>query len=274
MLRLLTPDIVAGTWEAVGPAPLPNGQTEGTVTAVSGRATSIAVHPTTRTSFTSAPRKAASIARSTAATWKATLTRADPRCRRARARPVEPSTVFVGTGEPNFVRLFFGVGVYRIDNADDTRRRWALQPQLLTVERGRADRALHRPKVAVHPTDPTSSLSAPPPASAASACAQAAIGGPRPVPLDQRPRPAPTFQKLAVETVNAGNRSSVDIEFEPGNPNTISPPFRASAPPETGASIARPTRWPRPRLHADALDRDRRHEPCGARWPSTRWAVP
>ncbi|MBL8190991.1 MAG: hypothetical protein JNK38_23435, partial [Acidobacteria bacterium] len=34
------------TWTEIGPSPIPNGQTEGVSTAVSGRTTAIAVHPT------------------------------------------------------------------------------------------------------------------------------------------------------------------------------------------------------------------------------------
>jgi hypothetical protein len=38
--------LVGGPWRELGPAPTPNGQTVGTVTPVSGRVISIAVHPT------------------------------------------------------------------------------------------------------------------------------------------------------------------------------------------------------------------------------------
>src|SRR5438876_7608277 len=41
-----TARISTTSWTAIGPTPIPNGQTDGVVTAVSGRVTAIAVHPT------------------------------------------------------------------------------------------------------------------------------------------------------------------------------------------------------------------------------------
>ncbi len=40
------PKAVTAAWTPIGPAPIPNGQTVGVSTAVSGRVTSVAVHPT------------------------------------------------------------------------------------------------------------------------------------------------------------------------------------------------------------------------------------
>jgi len=40
------PTAVLSTWTAIGPSPIPNGQTQTTVDAVSGRVTAIDVHPT------------------------------------------------------------------------------------------------------------------------------------------------------------------------------------------------------------------------------------
>src|SRR5262249_20220990 len=41
-----SPQTIASTWAQIGPAPIPNGQTQTTTTAVSGRTTCIAVDPT------------------------------------------------------------------------------------------------------------------------------------------------------------------------------------------------------------------------------------
>lgn len=114
---------VAGTsftWVPIGPSPIPNGQTVGAVTPVSGRTISIAIHPTNPdivyvgtangglyrsldggTSWVPMMDSALSLAIGSVA-----------------IAPSQPETIYVGTGEVNFSQdSFFGVGIYRIDNA-------------------------------------------------------------------------------------------------------------------------------------------------------------
>ena len=221
MQRLLSPDIVAGTWEAVGPAPLPNGQTEGAVTAVSGRTISIAVHPTDP-NIVYVGTAQGGIYRSTdgGLTWKAIFDSALSLAVGALAiSPSSPSTLFVGTGEPNSsCDSFFGVGVYRITNADTTpvlAGPFNLDGVGVDVMSGRSVG-----KIAVHPADPNVIFVG----------TANGIGGIACAPSVNQPNRglyrstnamgvAPTFKKLNVATANGGNRSVTDVVLEPGNPN-------------------------------------------------------
>jgi photosystem II stability/assembly factor-like uncharacterized protein len=111
----------ATAWSPLGPSPIPNGQTQGAVTAVSGRVTAIAVHPT-NPSIVYVGTAQGGVYRSVdgGTNWTPIFDGAQSLSIGAIAiAPSSPSTVFVGTGEPNYSGdSFGGVGLYRIDNAD------------------------------------------------------------------------------------------------------------------------------------------------------------
>ncbi|HTC95498.1 MAG TPA: Ig-like domain repeat protein [Terriglobales bacterium] len=111
----------ATTWIELGPSPIPNGQTSPTEVAVSGRVSAIAVHPTNpNIIYVGAAGGGVFRSLDGGATWTPLLDGALSLSIGAIAiAPSQPSTVFVGTGEANLaLDSFFGVGVYRIDNAD------------------------------------------------------------------------------------------------------------------------------------------------------------
>jgi hypothetical protein len=115
------------SWTFIGPAPIPNGQTDGVVTPVSGRVTAIAVHPTNpNTVYVGTAQGGLYRTLNGGASWTALLDTATPGATggslaigAVAIAPSQPSTVFVGTGEGNLsTDSFFGVGMYRITNAD------------------------------------------------------------------------------------------------------------------------------------------------------------
>ena len=107
-------------WTALGPAPIPNGQTVAPTSAVSGRTISIAIHPT-NPNIVYVGTAGGGLYRSTDGgnNWLALMDNALSLAIGALAiAPSQPETLYVGTGEHNFSQdSFFGVGVYRIDNA-------------------------------------------------------------------------------------------------------------------------------------------------------------
>lgn len=106
-------------WTALGPAPIPNGQTTPT-SAVSGRTISVAIHPT-NPNIVYVGTAGGGLYRSTdgGTNWLPLMDNALSLAIGALAiAPSQPETLYVGTGEPHFsADSFFGVGVYRIDNA-------------------------------------------------------------------------------------------------------------------------------------------------------------
>jgi hypothetical protein len=109
------------TWSPLGPAPIPNGQLDGTIAPVSGRVTSIAVDPINSAIFF--------VGTASGGLWRTEDGGADwvPLMDGAESlavgsvaiAPSQPSTVYVGTGEANQSGdSHDGVGLYRIDNAD------------------------------------------------------------------------------------------------------------------------------------------------------------
>ncbi len=108
------------TWTEIGPSPIPNGQTEGVSTAVSGRVTSIAIDPTDpNVVYVGAAQGGVYRTLNGGASWTAIFDSAQSLSIGAIAiAPSDPTTVYVGTGESNSsCDSFFGVGIYRITNA-------------------------------------------------------------------------------------------------------------------------------------------------------------
>jgi photosystem II stability/assembly factor-like uncharacterized protein len=216
-------------WKPIGPAPLANGQTFGVTQAVSGRTTSIALHPTNPDiAYVAAAQGGVYRTLDGGGTWTQLFDNAQTLAVGSVAiAPSQPSTIYVGTGEGNFsADCYFGVGVYRIDNADSN------SPTLsgpFNQDGSSADvlSGWAIDKIIVHPTDPNIIFVA----------VASGIGGISGTSLNDtgaastKPRglfrstnaasASPTFSRLAVATDNGGNLSSTDIEFEPGNPSTV-----------------------------------------------------
>ncbi len=113
-----------GPWLPIGPAPIPNGQVAVLPqTPVSGRTISIAVHPTNpNIVYVGTAQGGLYRTINGGINWVPLMDGALSLAIGAIAiAPSQPETIYVGTGEPNLsADSFFGVGVYRIDNASTT----------------------------------------------------------------------------------------------------------------------------------------------------------
>jgi hypothetical protein len=115
------PLISNSSWTPIGPAPLPNGQTDTVTTPVNGRVTCVAIHPTNiDIVYVGTAQSGVYRTLNGGQTWTPILDSAQTLAIGAiTIDPVTPSTIFVGTGEGNLgLDNFEGVGVYRILNAD------------------------------------------------------------------------------------------------------------------------------------------------------------
>ena len=110
-------------WTEIGPFSLPNGQTQTGAAAVDGRVTAIAVDPTNSNNIYLGTAQGG-VWRSTngGTTWVSIFDNAQTLAIGALAvAPSSPNTLYIGTGEPNLCGdCFFGIGLYRIDNATTT----------------------------------------------------------------------------------------------------------------------------------------------------------
>src|SRR5665647_2359006 len=113
--------VQSANWSFLGPSPIPNGQTATFVTPVSGRVTCIAIHPTNE-NIVYVGTAQGGVFRSLdgGGTWTSIFDNALSMAIGALAlAPSDPTILYVGTGEANFsADCYFGVGVYRINNAD------------------------------------------------------------------------------------------------------------------------------------------------------------
>jgi photosystem II stability/assembly factor-like uncharacterized protein len=216
------PQISIAKWESVGPAPIPNGQTSPS-TAVSGRTISIAVHPTNpNTAYVGTANGGVYRTTDGGTTWKPIFDSAQSLAVGAIAIvPSEPTTIFVGTGEPSFsCDSFFGVGVYRITNADTTPTLSGPFNQDGSAVDVMSGRAIS--KIIVHPTDPNTIFVSTTSGIGGIGCDQSTAQPSRGLFRSTNAAGAtPTFTKLTVGTENGGNRSITDIVMEPGNPNNL-----------------------------------------------------
>jgi hypothetical protein len=149
---LNAPNILSGTWTEIGPAPLPNGQTESVSTPVSGRTVAIDVHPTNPSiAYVGAAQGGVYRTTDGGNTWKAIFDSAQSLAAGSIAiAPSQPTTVYVGTGEPGgSPDSFFGVGLYKITNAENVTPTLTgpLNPGGIFTGRAIGN-------VIVHPTDP------------------------------------------------------------------------------------------------------------------------
>ena len=153
----ITPALNLLTWTPIGPAPIPQGHTQIRRDPVSGRTVALAVHPT-NPNIVYAGTAAGGVWRSTngGANWTPIFDNADSLAIGALAiAPSQPSTLYVGTGE---IGMFFGVGVYRIDNADSATPT-LVGPINPVIDQGDgitrgAFQQVSISEILVHPTDP------------------------------------------------------------------------------------------------------------------------
>ena len=210
---------LTAAWQEIGPNPIPNGQVvEGPSTAASGRTIAIAVHPT-NPDIVYVGTAQGGLYRSIngGTTWTAMMDNALSMAIGTIAIvPSQPDTIFVGTGEPHFsIDSFFGVGIYRIDNAS-TASPTVVGPFGAAEFAGRSVS-----KIAVHPTDANIFF-------ASSASGIGGIGATSPTIAPNRGlfrttnalSAAPTFTRLAGLNANANN-SVRDFVIDPLNPNLL-----------------------------------------------------
>ncbi|MCI0399538.1 MAG: hypothetical protein L0322_32035 [Chloroflexi bacterium] len=235
-------ELLMPTWVEMGPAPIPNGQTTSVSTPVSGRTIAIAIHPTDPDIvYVGTAQGGLYRTLDGGTTWTQLMDNALSLAIGAVAiAPSNPSTVFVGTGESHSsCDSFFGVGVYRITNADTS----PLVEGPFNLDGGANDvftgRAISR--ILVHPADANTifvgsysgiggiGCAAPvAPPSAGLFRSTNALSG------------SPTFSKLTVATDNGGNNRVTDMIFEPGTPATMLVGIRAFTGP-SGGGIYRTT---------------------------------
>jgi hypothetical protein len=112
---------ISGSWTPIGPAPISNGQTFSVVNSVSGRVTAVAVNPA-NPNVLYVGTAIGGVYRSLngGGSWTPIMDNALSLSIGAiTIDPTNTSRVYVGTGEGNSgQRNYFGVGVYRIDNAE------------------------------------------------------------------------------------------------------------------------------------------------------------
>ena len=111
----------SAAWTEIGPDPIPNGQTTTTSTAVSGRVTAIVVHPTdANIVYVGTAQGGVYRSLNGGTSWTAIFDGAASLAIGALTlAPSDPTILYVGTGEMNLsADSFFGVGLYRIEDAD------------------------------------------------------------------------------------------------------------------------------------------------------------
>jgi hypothetical protein len=150
------PQIDPAFWTQIGPAPIPNGQFN---QPVSGRTTAIAVHPTNPDIvYVGAAQGGVYRSLDGGANWTPIFDAAMSLAIGSLAlAPSNPEILYVGTGEPNGSQdSFFGVGLYRIDNASTSADLTGpIDPPVTTGIPGTTaftGRAISQ--VLVHPQDP------------------------------------------------------------------------------------------------------------------------
>ncbi len=248
-------------WMPLGPSPVPNGQTQQfpTVAPVSGRATCVVVDPTNSNKvYLGTAQGGVWRTLDGGATWTPIFDAAQSLAIGALAlAPSNPTILYVGTGEPNnSADSYFGVGVYRIDNADTSAD--LVGPINPSITTGTTTALTYNcfngrtiSRILVNPTDPAN-IFVSTAAGVAGAAGNALSNTIPPLALRGVFRSANataaaasvTFQKIIVNTDGSldnpgtGNTSIFDMAFEPGNANNLLVSTSGAA---TGGAIYRST---------------------------------
>ncbi len=221
----LLPAIATPNWTALGPDPIPNGQTTGVEVPVSGRVTAIVVSPAnTQTVYVGTAQGGVYRSLDGGATWAALLDSAQSLSIGALALdPQNADTLFVGTGEGNLSGdSFFGVGLYIIRSASTASP--AVTGPFNTDGTNDLFTGRAITKIIVNPADSNKILVST--ASGVSGLSGDSFGTlpNRGVFLSSNALGiTPTFTKVTVQT-GAGvaqNRTISDMVMDPGNPSKI-----------------------------------------------------
>jgi hypothetical protein len=220
MANTVSPQVFARSWKPLGPAPIPVNAN----TSYSGRVSAIAVDPTdANIVYVGTAQGGLYRSLNGGMNWTPLLDNALTMAIGAIAiAPSDRTTVFVGTGEPEFsADSFFGVGIYRISNANTT----PVVAGPFNAGSGGGDvfsgRAIS--EIIIHPTDPNIIF-------ASSVSGIAGIGGSvtglvLPNAGIFRSTNAmsgsPTFSQLTIQGTGGSSRSVSDLVIEPGNPNRL-----------------------------------------------------
>lgn len=236
-LELRTPRIDPAFWTQIGPAPIPNGQTQAPQNPVSGRTVAIAVHPTNPDIvYVGAAQGGVYRSLDGGANWTPIFENAMSMAIGSLAlAPSNPEILYVGTGEPNGSQdSFFGVGLYRIENASTTATLVGpINPPVATGIPGTdcfTGRAISQ--VLVHPTNPdiifvstyTGTGTNPGQVMGFDIPPLALLGLYR---STNATSGSPTFEKLTVTQSGSippdttGNARIRDIVFDPADPNVL-----------------------------------------------------
>src|SRR5262249_52346852 len=214
-----TPTISNSAWSSIGPNPLPvpNGPT------VSGRVTAIAIHPANpNTVYVGTAQGGVYRTMDGGVNWTAILDQGASLAIGAVAiSPSSPTTIFVGTGEANSsLDCFFGVGVYRIDNADTNPS--VAGPFNLDTGGNNVLSGLSVSQLVVSATDPnTIWVSAKFGSSGVGGGFPAFIPNPGVFRSTNAASASVTFSSISVAPIGQFPWEGSDLAFEPGNPANL-----------------------------------------------------
>ena len=208
------------TWVPLGPAPIPISAS----TSYSGRVSAIAVHPS-NPNIVYVGTAQGGLYRSIngGATWISLLDSAlSLSIGSVAIAPSDPTTVFVGTGEAALSSdSFFGVGIYRITNADTA----PVISGPLNQNSSGTDIFTGRSvsEIIVHPSNPNILFATS--ANGIGGIGGSTIGAILPNAGVYRTTNAmtasPTFEKLTIQGTLGESRSAIDAVIEPDNPNRL-----------------------------------------------------
>ena len=207
-------------WHFVGPAPIPVNA----ATSYSGRVVALAVHPTNPDIvYAGAAQGGLYRSLNAGASWTPLLDNALTLSIGSIAiSPSDPTTVYVGTGETSFSSdSFFGVGVYRITNANTN----PVVSGPFNKTSGGADVFTGRgiSEIVLDPTDPNRMIVAT--AQGVAGIGGNATGATLPNAGVYRTTNAlsanPVFEKLNIQGTSSVNRSIADAAGDPADPNRL-----------------------------------------------------
>ena len=231
--------VQSANWTFLGPSPIPNGQTTTFTVPVSGRVTCIAINPTNENIvYVGTAQGGVFRTLDGGSTWTSIFDNAQSMSVGCLAlAPSDPTILYVGTGEANFSQdSYFGVGIYRINNADTSPvLNGPINPSMTMTINGISQSV--QPffnkgisKILVHPTNPAIIFVSTTYALGGEVYAFAPYVCPQGIFVSNNATSAPgsvTFTKLTVNTENSndtpptGDRAITDMSLEPGNPNNL-----------------------------------------------------